>query len=215
MHVSWKPAIGSDITDSQVTTAFANLKVGDMVEVWHESDVKFRKGQDLQGMLAMKNKFHEVVDRLRKAGKIPWVLTVNTWAGWSVDSTSSVNPANLHCRADLLGIDMDGVPANDNFYPFAARQMGAKFQAAYKAGGYKGWTVGEFCMPSVPSDPTGSRRIAWFQSEVAKVSKGVPTAGIPAPEMIAWFDTAGIIGESEKLALPAEVQAWSALVATN
>lgn len=215
MHVSWKPAIGSTISDSQVITACGNLRDGDLVEVWHESDVKYRKGQNLAGMLALKNAFHDTVALLRSAGRIPQVLTVNTWAGWSVDSTSSVNPANLHCRADLLGIDMDGLPANENFYQFATRQMGSKFVAAYKAGGYKGWTIGEFCMPSVPSDPAGTRRTTWFRSEVDKISKGVPTAGIPAPHMIAWFDTAGIIGNTEKLLTTTEISAWKALVAQN
>jgi hypothetical protein len=33
--------------------------------------------------------------------------------------------------------------------------------------------------------------------------------------MIAWFDTAGIIGETEKLAAANEIAAWSALVADN
>jgi hypothetical protein len=163
----------------------------------------------------MKNQLHYRVVALRNAGKIAKVQTVNTWAGWSVDSTSSVNPANLHARADLLGIDMDGIPAADNFYPFVARQMSTKFINAYKAGGYKGWTVPEFTMPAVAVDPTRAKRIAWFQSEVSKISQGVPSAGIPVPEMIAWFDTAGIIGETEKLAAANEIAAWSALVADN
>jgi hypothetical protein len=215
IHVSWKPAIGSVITDAQLITAFANLRDGDQVEVWHEADVKYRKGQDLAGMLAMKNQFHDKVVALRTAGRIPKVQTVNTWAGWTVDSTSGINPANLHARADLLGIDMDGIPAFDSFYPYATRQMGAKLVAAFKAGGYKGWTVPEFCMPSVSSDTDRTRRIAWFRSEVAKISQGVPGEGVPAPEMIAWFDTAGIIGESERLTTSNEITAWSALVSTN
>lgn len=215
MHVSWKPALGSPITDSQLVTAFANLKDGDMVEVWHEADVKYRKGADLAAMLAMKNQLHDRVVALRDAGRIAQVLTVNTWAGWSVDSTSNVNPANLHARADLLGIDMDGIPESDNFYPYAARQMGAKFINAYKAGGYKGWTVPEFTMPSVASDPTHARRTEWFKAEAAAVAQGVASAGVPAPRMIAWFDTAGIIGDSERLSTVNEIAVWSNFVASN
>lgn len=215
VHVSWKPALGSTITDADLIDAFAGLHDGDLVEVWHESDVKYRKGDALAPMIALKNQFHDRVVALREAGRIPQVLTVNTWAGWSVDSTSDVDTAPLHARADILGVDMDGIPSDDDFYPYAERQMAAKFIAAYRAGGYTGWTVPEFSMPSVSSDPSGARRVAWIQSEVAKISRGVPAAGIPAPQMIAWFDTAGIIGESEMLKAPSEIAAWSALVAGN
>jgi hypothetical protein len=93
--------------------------------------------------------------------------------------------------------------------------MGSKFISAYKAGGYTGWTVPEFTMPAVAVDPTNVKRIAWFQSEVATISQGVPSAGVPAPQMIAWFDTAGIIGESEKLSSANEIAAWTAFVGTN
>ncbi len=48
--MSWKPDLGSAITDTALVAAFANLKDGDLVEVWHESDVKYRKGDDLAGM---------------------------------------------------------------------------------------------------------------------------------------------------------------------
>lgn len=215
VHVSWKPTLGTTITDSQLIAAFTNLKDGDLVEVWHESDVKYRKGGDLAGMLAMKNQFHDRVVALRDAGKIPHVLTVNTWAGWTVDQNSSIDPSNLQARADLLGIDMDGIPASDTFYPFATRQMGAKFVSAYKAGGYTGWTVPEFTMPSVASDPTNAKRVSWFQSQAAAISQGVPSAGVPAPRMLAWFDTAGIIGATEQLTTANEIGAWSNLVADN
>jgi len=217
VHWSWKPALGSTITDAQLITAFANLRDGDLVEVWHESDVKYRKGDDLAAMLAMKNQFHDRVVALRNAGRIAQVLTVNTWAGWSVDSTSGVNPSNLHCRADLLGIDMDGIPANDRFYPFVARQMGAKFVAAYKAGGYTGWSVPEFCMAAVPADPDHSKRVAWLTSEVDTIAQGIPAQGVPAPVMIAWFDTGGPLApyEDNGLTQPSEITAWSARVAQN
>lgn len=215
VHVSWKPALGSTITEAQVIDACAGLSDGDIVEVWHESDVKYRKGQDLAAMQALKAQIHSRVVALRDAGKIAKVLTCNTWAGWSVDSTSNVSPSNLHAPADLLGIDMDGIPASDTFYRYAERQMSAKFVDAFKAGNYTGWTVPEFCMPSVASDPDRSKRVAWFQSEVAKIRQGVPSQGVPPPLMIAWFDTAGIIGDSERLTAANEIAAWSALVASN
>jgi hypothetical protein len=217
VHASWKPTLGSTITEAQVIAACSNLRDGDLVEVWHEADVKYRKGDDLAAMLAMKNQLHDRVVALRAAGRIPKVLTVNTWAGWSVDSTSSVNPSNLHCRADLLGIDMDGIPANDRFYPFVARQMGAKFIAAYKAGGYVGWSVPEFCMAAVSTDPDHSKRVAWLTSEVDTISQGIPAEGIPAPVMIAWFDTGGPLApyEDNGLTQPNEISAWSARVAQN
>ena len=180
-----------------------------------ESDVEFRKGQDLTAMQALKSQFHSRVVALRASGSIAKALTCNTWAGWSVDSTSSVNTSNLHAPADLLGIDMDGIPESDTFYPYAARQMATKFVNSYKAGGYTGWTVPEFCMPSVASDPDRTKRIAWFQSEVAKIRQGLPGQGVPPPLMIAWFDTAGIIGDSERLTAANEIGAWASLVASN
>ncbi|MGB3763172.1 MAG: hypothetical protein WA966_08115, partial [Ornithinimicrobium sp.] len=216
VHVSWKPSIGGAITDTQLISAFSDLQDGDMVEVWHESDVKYRKGADLTGMLAMKNKFNDRVVALREAGRIPNLLTVNTWAGWSVDATSSVNPSNLHARADLLGIDMDGIPTQNNFYPYAERQLGDKFVSAYRAGGYTGWTVPEFSMPAVAVDPTHEKRIAWFQAQVAKLRQGVPAAGVPAPRMIAWFDDDwASTAENDMLHSANEIAAWSELVAGN
>lgn len=215
VHISWKPAIGSTITDAQVIEACTGLRDGDLVEVWHESDVKYRKGQDLDDLLAMKDAFHARVFALRGAGKIAKVLTVNTWAGWSVDSTSSIDPSNLHAAADVLGIDMDGIPAADAFYPYAARQMGAKLVEAFREGGYSHWSVPEFCMPSVDSDPGNVKRVAWFKAECAKIKQGVPASNVPPPLMIAWFDTAGIIGDSEKLTTSNEISAWSTLVAAN
>jgi hypothetical protein len=215
VHVSWKPALGSTITDAQVIDACTGLRDGDLVEVWHESDVKYRKGGDLAAMQALKAQLHQRVAALRAGGAIAKVLTVNTWAGWSVDSNSNINTAILHAPADLLGIDMDGIPANDDFYPYADQQMGAKLVSAFKAGGYTGWTVPEFCMPSVASDASRAKRIAWFQAEVARIRQGVSGQGVPAPLMIAWFDTAGIIGDSERLTAANEISAWSALVSTN
>jgi hypothetical protein len=132
IHYSWKPT--STITDAKVATACKNLLDNDTVEVIHEADVKYRKGASLPAMLAYKNAFHAAVVRLRNAGHIAKVKTCNTLSGWSVDSTAGINPSNFHCNADLLGIDMDGLPAKYDFYPYAARQMSEKFIQMYKAG---------------------------------------------------------------------------------
>lgn len=215
VHVSWKPALGGTITAQQVITATANLRDGDMVEAWHESDVKYRGGSDLAAMLNQKNQLHALVVSLRNAGTIPHLLTVNTWAGWSVDSTSSVNPANLHCNADLLGIDWDGIPAQPDFYPFVTRQMGTKFRNAYAAGGYTGWTIPEFAMPWVSTDPDRTARIAWFQGQMAGASAGVPSAGIPPALAVMWFDMDGSSIPNTGLDAANEIAAWRALVASN
>jgi hypothetical protein len=227
VHWSWKPTLGQAVTDSQIKAATANLRAGDIVELWHESDVKYRTEAKTYGTaeaqrrltqrLTLKNQFHDSVVRLRRAGAIPRVRTCNTWAGWSVDSTSSVNPMtpSLHCRADLLGIDMDGIPASDTFYPYAERQMGAKFVKAMTDGNYTGWTIPEFCMPAVPSDPTHQRRITWFRDQVAKIKLGVKANNIAPPVAINWFDYPGIIGPEEMLTKANEITAWSTLVATG
>lgn len=228
VHHSWKPNTLALITDAAIIAAVVNLRDGDCVEIWHESDVKYRSsdiahGQPtalatLQYRMQMKTDFHERIVRLRAAGTIPFLRTVNTWAGWAVDTTSNVNPSNpsIHCGADLLGIDMDGIPANDNFYDYVTRQLRSpKLATAMTVGGYSGWIVPEFCMPSVASDPTRARRIAWFQNQVAVIEQGYAPGNIPSPVAINWFDTTGIIGAAEKLDQPAEITAWSNLVASH
>jgi len=218
VHHSWKPTLGQALpSDAVIQAAVANLVAGDIVEVWHEADVKQRKGDPLAPMMTMKNAFHAAIVRMRNAGTIPQLRTCNTLAGWTVDSTSNVNPSSpdVLANADLLGIDMDGIPADEDFYAFAERQMGTKFTTAMTNGLYKGWSVPEFCMPSVATDPTSSRRIAWFRDQVAKVRVGVPAAGVAPPVAINWFDFPGIIGESEMLVNAAEVDAWSKLRPTR
>ncbi|MDF0752905.1 hypothetical protein NLU14_22020, partial [Marinobacter sp. 71-i] len=61
-----------------------------------------------------------------------------------------------------------------------------------------------------------TKRIAWFQSETTKISQGVPSAGIPAPQMIAWFDDDwASTPENDTLHATNEINAWKALVANN
>jgi hypothetical protein len=228
VHWSWKPTLTSTLTDAMLVNAFDNLVAGDMVEVWHESDVKLRNGTftltDFQNAMRLKNDLHSRVVRLRDAGTIPQLRTVCTLSGWTVDQTSTwtaTAPSNVAgagsalSNADVLGIDMDGMAADPAFYDYYARQTGAKFVAAMTAGGYSGWTVPEFCMPSVTGDTNNAGRIAWFQDQVSKLRSGVAGSNLPGPQMIAWFDTAGVIGASERLTGAAEIDAWRQLASAN
>lgn len=231
MHASWKPALGSTISDASIIASFVNLRDGDMVEVQHESDVKYRKDAkaglasalpDLQARLKLKNDFHDSVVRLRTAGSIPDVLTVNTWAGWAVDSGAGspdrMNPV-IHCKADVLGVDMDGIiTTSDAYYDFAGRQL-AETRIALFSEGFSypgGWTVPEYCMPLYQqTDPTAVKRIAWFEEDVPQVIAGLPASGslpkLGAPRMIAFFDFDNLEPD-EGLHLANEIAAWRDLV---
>ena len=138
----------------------------------------------------MKNQFHDRVVALRDAGRIPRVLTVNTWAGWSVDSTSSIDPSNLQARADILGMDIDGTPG-PTALPVRRTTDEREVHRGLQGRRLHRLARARVHHACVAGDPTNVKRIAWLQSKAAKISRAW-SAGIPAPQMVAWVDTAGI-----------------------
>ncbi len=113
IHASWK-ALGAIVTDQLIIAAFANLLDGDKVELEHESDVKYRRdikagnplaSSNLAKRLALKSDFHDRVVRLRNAGSIAKVETVNTLSSYSWELEDQ---DRFICRADVIGADLDG-----------------------------------------------------------------------------------------------------------
>ncbi len=204
MHVSFKPSTVMAITDAAVENAVSNLLPGDVVEVWHESDKKVRDGAyTMPECLARKNRFYDAVKAVR-----PDLLVANTLTGWEAEPSNPATRGNIDkwadVKADLLGLDLDGI----NTYPYpnydAEVQTAVSFVERF-GGTYSGWSVPEFTVGrSSTQDPDGAKRVAWAKDIVTKIE----AAG---GKYVCWFDFN--FTPLVALELPAEIDAWKALVA--
>lgn len=205
MHVSWKPTSVGVITDAAVQSACINLLPGDVVEVWHESDKKVRDGVfSMAECLARKNAFYDAVKRVR-----PDLLVVNTLTGWEADEDNPSTQGNIdkwaQVRADLLGLDCDGV----NVYPYTSYDSEIATAVDFvdrfnvNAGGtYKGWSVPEFTVDRHATyDVNGSNRIAWAQQYATKFRDA-------GADYVCWFDYNMSSTSHEALELSNEINAW-------
>lgn len=203
VHASWKPSSVSAITESAVRAATANLLPGDCVEVWHEADKKVRDGifAHAEG-IARKNRFYDVVRIVR-----PDLLVVNTLTGWEADPNNSTTRGNIdkwaEVRADLLGLDCDGVHGwpypNYDGEIATAKAFLAKFPA------YKGWCVPEFgTSRNATNDADGRTRAMWALGYAEKF------AGAGA-EYVCLYEYESTVGNAFTTA--AELSAWRAVTA--
>lgn len=201
VHASWKPTSVSAITETAVRAACANLRAGDVVEVWHESDKKVRDGLYTHSeALARKNRFYEIVKAVR-----PDLLVANTLTGWEAEPGNSATRGNIdkwaEVRADLLGLDCDGIHG----YPYpnydgeiaTARAFLAKFPA------YKGWCVPEFgTSRDAANDASGQVRATWATS----YGKKFAAAGAAYVCLYEYESTPG-----NAFSTAAELSAWRTL----
>jgi len=202
VHVSWKPP--GDVTEALVRAAVANFRAGDMVEIWHEVDVKYNKAVkagDTAGALAeanqrveQKNAFYDIVKRIR-----PDLLVAHTIAVYPFNSqslyTGTANPSQAswygsRVKADVIGADFDG-NADLKQYPTWVNAIANLQDFVRRFEPYKYWTVGEFVHPRLDGqngeavfDADGTKRAAWAKSWAQKFD-----AASPGPVAVMLFDT--------------------------
>lgn len=158
MHVSWKPT-AAQITPAWVTKVCANLLENDCVEVWHEADSKVRKGQlKFDDVVGRKNKFFDAVKSVRPDLRVVNTLTGQALSDYGHDEWQKWGVV----RADLLGLDADGIhdkvaPLDIPYEDEIARV--ARFLSANP--GYAGWVVPEFGTSRPGWDAKGMERAAW------------------------------------------------------
>jgi len=203
VHGSWKPSL-TQITETWVTTITKNLKDGDVVEVWHESDKKVTDGAyTYDDLLARKNKFYDTVKKVR-----PGLLVCNTVTGWLMDPKSGKDPSRWGAvQADILGIDCDGIrPTKLPYTNYEDETKAAQaFITKYAASGYRCFSVPEFGCPRIPdADPSGVER-AKYHEHYAKL----------------WMSTGACLyvtlyeynsSPNYSLEMPAEKDQWSKAV---
>lgn len=196
-HWSWKPALGVAITKAQIASALTNAVAGDIVTVWHETDVKYRNGSFTRAQtdqaIALSVQFHELVDEMRTAGDIPAVETCDVYAAWMFMSNSGLYPGTVdnprtaafylsrHC-SDLIGIDCDGI-SNTSAYPDFT-SAATNTLAAVAQYGRRGWTVPEWMHYRINGDTSGNQRATWFRTQGAMF-----LGCVPRPRSLLVFDT--------------------------
>ena len=191
---SWKPTLGQPLDRAAVLAALAPLPAGSKVAVWHEPDVKARKGEAVAPMIALHREFAAIVRAERPDLDVMGVLSAWTWQG-GYDPTTYIDPASF----DVLGIDLDdpNVPKSYTDYLPAAREAAA-WAAAH---GITRWTVPEFGLPRSATDTTGTGRAAWMTQQVEAL-RALPTP----PEDVCLFESTSYAGT--ELTSTVEQDAW-------
>lgn len=162
VHASWKPRAADVITPARVAALTADLREGDVVEVWHEPDVKVREGVlDLAEVVERKNRFHDAVRQAR-----PDLRVACTLSGWEADPANPRTHGDLdrwsRVRADLLGLDLDGVHPEHLPYPDYHAEADGAVAFVAQHGGYRGWCVPELGAPRIEGDTDGTARAEWL-----------------------------------------------------
>lgn len=218
-HASWRPGANRTFTRAQIVTMCATLRDRDIVEVEHELD----NDANYAALIVTKNNFHDAVVAARNAGDIADVMTCHTYVGNTFNSIPSQGQAytaeQRYARADLVGVDMDGIdpPKSDGFqglyYDFAARQSGRAIEFM-NARDYRGWCVPEFSTHrDTTRDPNGTIRVAWINDQIRKLQ-----ALSVKPLNVQFFDFSNrpsVPAHLECLELPNEITAWRNITATN
>jgi hypothetical protein len=186
--------------DAQIAAAARATPAGDSIEIVHEADKKIINGNTTWPVvLAAKNHFYDVA----KAAN-PNVLIADTVTGWTAEPESGRDLARWgQVKADILGIDADGVNPATGAYPSYDAEIAAAVAFVKAAGSYRGWAVPEFTAGRQASDTDGSRRIAWMRDLAAKFRSS-------GAQYVDYFDYNHT--PREALETPGEIAAWRALV---
>lgn len=184
VHASWNMAdadVNSGSLDSQIAALVAGTPAGDVIEHRHESDNDGLSAAAVVERVKAKTRFYTIA----KATK-PSVLVAHTMTGsfWYNSTSESVRDSWLaNAKGDLLGFDYDGLP-NDSTYgsvPDTEIANVLRTLTKWKANGWQGWTVPEFCMSRQPADTDGSKRKAWMTTQAQKFVDG-------GAYMVCWYD---------------------------
>lgn len=203
VHTSYKPDITALLAgtyDATIRTYAQNLTPGDVIEIWHEADLKVRQSSmTLANAIAAKNYFY---DRVKEGN--PDALVATTYTGWLFEPNSGLNPdVYSGIKADLLGLDLDGIHVSSPPYPSYSSEIprGQTYAAAW---GMLGWCAPEFGTSRAASgDTDGSVRAAW-----------ITTYGEMAIAYDAWYMMAYEYNSTanNEFNLPTEIAAWESLV---
>jgi uncharacterized coiled-coil protein SlyX len=208
VHISWKPDLAALIAgtlDAQIRAvvtwaqALQARGIVPVLEVWHEPDVKVRKGSGtVASYVAAKSYFGRKVRNLD-----PTILTAHTISGWTVNPASGIDPTEWGTVvADVLGIDLDGINRTSLPYPDYAGTITAAAEFA-KAHGYS-LAVPEFGEPRITADSDGSKRALWITATAAQIEAA-------APLYVALFEYSGSTA-GYALDTTAEQSAWRAVI---
>lgn len=163
VHVSWNlgTMTVTDLTADWVRSRCVNLLENDEVEVIHEADKKVTDNKrTYEDCVAYKNRFHDLVKQVR-----PDLVVVNTLTGGSLANYGGDKEERWGViRADLLGVDCDGVHDKTSplDIPYRDEMVSAvAFVKKYAANGYRGITVPEFGTSRPAYDTDGQQRAAW------------------------------------------------------
>ena len=201
VHTSYKPdlaQVNTGALDDTITALAQATPAGDILEIWHEADLKVRKGTlDKAAVIAAKNHFYDLV----KAAN-PAVLVATTYTGWLFEPTSGLDPQEwAGVRADLLGVDLDGINVTAPPYPDWSDEIPAVKTCADQWG-YAGWCVPELGAPRAGTgDADGTVRAGWATA-CAKACDGAL--------YVAWFEYP--TSPNYELTTTAEIAAWKTLI---
>ena len=188
--------------DTQIAAAAEGTSAGDAIELVHEADKKIADGiTTWPVVLAAKNHFHDVA----KAAN-PDVLIVNTVTGWTADPMSGRNFEQwAEIRADIIGIDCDGINPATGAYPDYDAEIAAAvdFVENHAANGYDHWAVPEFTAGRQATDTDGSKRAAWL---IEMANKFRDNGAL----YVDFFDYNNT--PREALEMPKEIAAWRSFV---
>lgn len=199
--LSWKPSLSVPVNEAQCVAALVNVPAGSKVCVWHEPDVKARKGDPVAPMKARAREFYDIVKRNRPDLDVMAVLS-----GWTFDPSTSFDPlAYVDPEAfDVLALDLDGLYGPKDYRPVVE-----KAQDWMAANGVGRWTVGEFGVKT-DANFTPADRVGWLTEQTgALVGNDWP------PEEICLFEVDTTDARPYILTTPAEIAAYGAFTKEN
>jgi hypothetical protein len=196
--LSWKPSLTRPVDEAATLAALAGLPAGSKVCVWHEPDVKARKGAAVAPMKARAAEFAAIVRRHRPDLDVMAVLS-----GWTFDPSTSFDPlAYVDLGSfDVLALDLDGLDGPKDYRPVVA-----KAQDWMRRNGVTRWTVAEYGVKLTTSF-TATHRVGWLNEQTtALLELDWP------PEDVCLFEVDTTAARSYILATPAEQNAWRTLI---
>lgn len=179
VHTSYRPSdsqVNSGALDAQIEALVAACPDGDILEFKHESD---NDGLDAAGRtarIAMKNRLYDIKQTVKPGVLVAHTATGGMWASYGSDSVR--DSWMLTARADLIGLDADGIhdgtgPTYDTSYADeVANVLRYLAKSTLKGHGFIGWTVPEHGTSRQPWDTTGTPRANWFNRECQRFSDG-------------------------------------------
>lgn len=202
--LSWKPPVNSPINEAEALVALENVPAGSKVCVWHEPDVKARKGDPVAPMKARAREFYEIVKRNRPDLDVMAVLSA-----WTFDPSTDYNPLDYFEpeACDVLALDLDGLAGNKDYRPVVA-----KAQEWMRNNGITRWTVAEYGVKTKTTEPTFTNmdRVNWLNEQTNAL-----LALEWKPEEVCYFEVNNGDPEYAKyiLTTSAEQIMWKALIA--